>query len=53
VALIPAAVELPALASLAIVAALLAVVIAYETVHFAELRERLRHQLSEGAVASD
>ena len=50
-ALIPAAVELPALASLAIVAGLLAVVIAYETVHFSELRERLRHQLSEGAAA--
>ncbi len=49
-ALIPAAVELPALATLAIVAALLAVLIAYETTHFADLRDRLRHQLvDEGA----
>jgi low temperature requirement protein LtrA len=45
-ALIPAAVELPALATLAIVAALLALLIAYETVRFAELRDRLRHQLA-------
>jgi low temperature requirement protein LtrA len=47
VALVPAAVELPALATLAIVAALLAVLIAYETTRFAELRDRLRHQLVE------
>jgi low temperature requirement protein LtrA len=46
-ALIPAAVELPALATLAIVAAVLAVLIAYETVHFAELREKMRHQLAD------
>jgi low temperature requirement protein LtrA len=45
VALIPAALELPALATVAIVAALLAALIAYETVHFAELRDRMRHQL--------
>ena len=44
-ALIPLAVEVPALATLAIVAALLAALIAYENVRFAELRERLRHQL--------
>ena len=43
VALVPVAVELPALATLGIVAALLAALIAYESVHFAELRERLRH----------
>ena len=42
-ALIPAAVELPALATLGIAAALLAALIAYESVHFAELRDRLRH----------
>jgi low temperature requirement protein LtrA len=52
VALIPAAVELPALATLGIVAALLAVLIVYETVRFAELRDRLRHQLA-GQQASD
>jgi low temperature requirement protein LtrA len=45
VALIPLGVELPALATLAILAALLVVLIAYERVRFAELRERLRHQL--------
>jgi low temperature requirement protein LtrA len=50
-ALIPAAVELPALATLGIVAALLAVLIAYERVHFAELRQRLRHQLAAETVA--
>jgi low temperature requirement protein LtrA len=43
-ALLPAAVELPALATLAIVAALLSVLIAYENRRFAELRDRLRHQ---------
>jgi low temperature requirement protein LtrA len=42
-ALIPVAVEIPALATLGIVVALLAGLIAYEAVHFAELRDRLRH----------
>jgi low temperature requirement protein LtrA len=46
VALLPAAVELPALAMLAIVSALLAALIAYEAHRFAELRDRLRHQLA-------
>ena len=45
VALLPAAVELPALATLAIVAAALCVLIVYEAHRFADLRERLRHQL--------
>jgi hypothetical protein len=31
--------------------AALAVLIAYETVHFAELRDRLRHQLAREAAA--
>ena len=44
-ALIPAAVELPALATLAILAALLSALIVYESVRFAEARDRLRHQL--------
>jgi low temperature requirement protein LtrA len=48
VALLPLAVEISALATLVIVTVLLAVLIAYETVRFAELRERLRHQTSEG-----
>ncbi len=47
-ALIPPATEIASLATVAIVLALLAALIAYETVHFAELRNRLRHQ-----VASD
>ena len=49
VALVPAAVELPALATIAIAAALLAAVIVYETLRFAELRDRLRHQLAHGS----
>jgi len=47
VALIPAAVELPALATLAILAVLLGAVVVYEHARFAELRGRLRHQLAE------
>ncbi len=50
IALIPAAVELPALATLGIIVALLAALISYEAVRFAELRERLR-QLSREATA--
>ena len=46
VALIPVAVEIPALVALALVAALLVVLIVYETRRFAELRDRLRHQLA-------
>jgi low temperature requirement protein LtrA len=45
-ALVPAAVELPALATLGILAGVLAALIAYEAVHFAELRDRLRHQIA-------
>ncbi len=45
--LVPAALELPALATVALLVAVLAVLIVYETVHFAELRDRLRHQLAE------
>ncbi len=48
VALIPAALELPALATLGILAALLVVLIVYESVRFAELRDRMRHQVAEG-----
>jgi low temperature requirement protein LtrA len=50
VALIPVAEALPALAMLVIVSALLALLIAYERVRFAELRGRLRHQLSRDAA---
>jgi low temperature requirement protein LtrA len=46
VALIPVAVEIDALITMALLAALLALLLVYETRHFAELRERLRHQLA-------
>jgi low temperature requirement protein LtrA len=46
VALLPAALELPALATIALAAAVLAAVIVYERFRFAELRDRLRHQLA-------
>jgi low temperature requirement protein LtrA len=46
VALIPVAVELPALATIGMMVAALAVLIGYEAVAFAELRDRLRHQLA-------
>jgi low temperature requirement protein LtrA len=45
-AMIPVAKEIPALASVAIVLAALSAVIVYEVVHFAELREKMRHQLA-------
>jgi low temperature requirement protein LtrA len=45
-AFVPVALEIPALATLAVLAAALSVLIAYETVHFAELRDRMRHQLA-------
>jgi low temperature requirement protein LtrA len=45
VALLPLGVEVPSLALLAILAAVLAALVVYETVHFAELRDRLRHQV--------
>jgi low temperature requirement protein LtrA len=48
-ALLPAATTVPALASLGILAAVLAALVAYETVRFAEARERVRHQLAEEA----
>jgi low temperature requirement protein LtrA len=41
-AVIPLAIEVPALVTLAFVALVLALLIAYEQVHFAELRQRLR-----------
>ena len=45
VALIPLAVELPALATLAILAGILVALVAYEAVRFGEARERLRRRL--------
>jgi low temperature requirement protein LtrA len=46
VALVPAAIEIPSLAMLAILGAALVALIVYETYRFAELRDRLRHQLA-------
>ena len=45
-ALLPLAVELPALATLAIAAALFCALIAYEAIRFAEARDRVRHELA-------
>ena len=46
VALIPAATVIPAVVTLGVLAGLLAVLVAYERVRFAELRERLRRQVA-------
>jgi len=46
-ALVPAAVEIASLVTLALIAALLAALVVYETVRFAELRDRLRHQVAQ------
>jgi low temperature requirement protein LtrA len=50
-AFVPVAIEVSALTTLAVLAAALSALIAYETVHFAELRDRLRHQLASEAGA--
>jgi hypothetical protein len=39
--------ELPSLATAAIVTAVLAAVVVFETLRFAELRDRLRHQVAQ------
>ncbi len=51
-ALIPLATELDALVTVAAVTAVLAALIAYETVKFAELRDRLRHQLDDQGASA-
>jgi low temperature requirement protein LtrA len=45
-ALLPAGAALPALATLAILAALLVALISYEALRYAEVRDRVRHQLA-------
>ena len=50
-ALLPLAVELPALATLALVAALCVALIAYEAIRFAEARDRVRHVTEPAARA--
>ena len=44
--LVPVAVELPALGTLAVLAAVLSALITYEALRFAEARDRIRHQLA-------
>jgi low temperature requirement protein LtrA len=51
VALLPLAVEVPALATLAILTGVLSALIAYEALRFAEARDRARHQLAREARA--
>jgi low temperature requirement protein LtrA len=51
VALIPFVRDLPALAAVALLAAVLAALIAYETLRFADARDRVRHQLARGHAA--
>jgi low temperature requirement protein LtrA len=51
VALIPLATEVDAIVTIALVAVVLAALIVYETTRFAELRDRMRHQLDHGASA--
>ncbi len=46
-ALIPVALEVEALVALAILTAVAAALITYETIRFRELRDKMRHQLSE------
>jgi low temperature requirement protein LtrA len=50
VALVPVAVELPALATLGVLAGVLGVLVGYEAVRFSEARDRVRHQLASEAA---
>ena len=49
-ALLPAGAALPALATLGILAAMLVALIFYETLRYAEVRDRVRHQLARERV---
>ena len=53
VCLLPVALELPALATAGILAAVLIALIAYEAIRFAEARDRVRHQLEREATPGD
>ena len=50
-ALIPLGTELPSLATLAMLVAILVALITYETIRFAELRDRIRHELAREMAA--
>jgi hypothetical protein len=49
--LVPAGVDLPALATLGILAGVLSALIAFETIRFADARRGIRHQLADGPPA--
>jgi len=49
-ALLPVAVELPAIATLGMLAGVLSALIAYEAIRYADARERVRHQLAREPV---
>ena len=49
---LPAALELPALATAGVVAAVLIALVTYEAIRFADARDRIRHQLETEAAAS-
>jgi low temperature requirement protein LtrA len=53
VALLPLVTEIEALIALAIMAALLVILISYETIRFADARDRIRHELARQPVAAD
>ncbi|MEO6712636.1 MAG: hypothetical protein ABIM89_04310, partial [Mycobacteriales bacterium] len=52
VALVPLAVEIPAVVMVGGLAALLTALIAYETLHFAEARNRVRQELAHQAATN-
>jgi len=49
-ALIPVGIELPALATLAILTAIACAMIAYDVIRFADARDRIRHDLTEASA---
>jgi hypothetical protein len=49
-AFIPAAVEVPALVTVGVLSAVITALIVYETVRFAEMRDRIRHQMELGGT---
>jgi low temperature requirement protein LtrA len=52
-ALIPLAVEIDALIALAVVAAVMVLLITYETIRFAAARDRIRHELARQPVTAE
>jgi low temperature requirement protein LtrA len=52
-ALLPAGTALPAIATLGVLAGLLAALIAYEALRYADARERIRHELARDPVPDD